>query len=61
MLLHCLTTGIALKLPGHMEVIFMRRKLLTGYLPLLRFSGINLNAIFFASKDGKEYFCKKPK
>jgi glycosyltransferase involved in cell wall biosynthesis len=36
-------------------------KTVTGYLPLLRFSGINLNAIFFASKDGKEYFKQKTK
>jgi glycosyltransferase involved in cell wall biosynthesis len=36
-------------------------KTITGYLPLLRFSGINLNAIFFVSKDGKEYFMQKTK
>jgi glycosyltransferase involved in cell wall biosynthesis len=36
-------------------------KTATGYLPLLRFSGIYLNAIFFASKDGKEYFKQKTK
>ena len=31
----------------------------TGYLPLLRFCGVKLDAIFFASKDGKEYFERK--
>jgi colanic acid/amylovoran biosynthesis glycosyltransferase len=30
-----------------------------GYLPLLRFSALNLDAIFFASKNGKEYFEEK--
>lgn len=30
-----------------------------GYLPLLRFTAVNLDALFFASKDGKEYFEKK--
>ena len=33
----------------------------SGYLPLLRFSALNLNAIFFVSKHGKEYFEKKIK
>jgi glycosyltransferase involved in cell wall biosynthesis len=28
----------------------------SGYLPLLRFSALNLDAIFFISKNGKEYF-----
>jgi glycosyltransferase involved in cell wall biosynthesis len=31
------------------------------YLPLLRFSAQNLNAIFFVSRHGKEYFEKKTK
>lgn len=33
----------------------------SGYLPLLRFSALNLNAIFFVSKHGKEYFEEKIK
>lgn len=33
----------------------------SGYLPLLKFSALNLNAIFFVSKHGKEYFEKKIK
>ena len=33
----------------------------TAYLPLLRFSASNLNAIFFVSKDGKSYFEEKTK
>jgi glycosyltransferase involved in cell wall biosynthesis len=30
-----------------------------GYLPLLRYSGLNLDAIFFVSKNGKDYFEEK--
>lgn len=33
----------------------------SGYLPLLRFSALNLNAIFFVSKHGKDYFEEKIK
>jgi len=33
----------------------------SGYLPLLKFSALNLNAIFFVSKHGKEYFEEKIK
>ena len=32
-----------------------------GYLPLLRFTALNLNALFFVSKDGKSYFEQKTK
>jgi len=32
-----------------------------GYLPLLRFTASNLNALFFVSKDGKSYFEQKTK
>lgn len=31
----------------------------SAYLPLLSFSASNLDAIFFISKDGKDYFVKK--
>ena len=31
----------------------------SGYLPLLKFSALNLDAIFFVSRHGKEYFIKK--
>jgi glycosyltransferase involved in cell wall biosynthesis len=31
----------------------------TGYLPLLRFCAVKLDALFFASKDGKEHFERK--
>lgn len=30
-----------------------------GYLPLLKFSALNLDAIFFVSRHGREYFIKK--
>jgi glycosyltransferase involved in cell wall biosynthesis len=33
----------------------------SGYLPLLKFSAINLDAIFFISKQGMQYFEKKTK
>lgn len=33
----------------------------SGYLPLLKFSALNLNTIFFVSNHGKEYFEKKIK
>jgi len=33
----------------------------SGYLPLLKFSAINLDAIFFISKQGKHYFEQKTK
>lgn len=45
---------------AHGSDIYEERTM-TGYLPLLKFSGLNLNAIFFASKDGKEYFKQKTK
>ena len=34
-------------------------KTLTRFLPLLKFTALNMNAIFFVSADGKEYFEKK--
>jgi glycosyltransferase involved in cell wall biosynthesis len=34
-------------------------KTLSGYLPLLKFSALKLDAIFFISANGKEYFAKK--
>ncbi len=33
----------------------------SGYLPLLKFSALNLDAIFFVSSHGREYFIKKTK
>jgi glycosyltransferase involved in cell wall biosynthesis len=36
-------------------------KTLSGYLPLLRFSALNLDAIFFVSKNGKEYIRERTK
>jgi glycosyltransferase involved in cell wall biosynthesis len=33
----------------------------SGYLPLLRFAANNLDAVFFASEDGKSYFEKRTK
>jgi glycosyltransferase involved in cell wall biosynthesis len=36
-------------------------KTASGYLPLLRFSALNLDAIFFISRHGKEYLEKKIK
>ncbi len=33
----------------------------SGYLPLLKFSALNLDAIFFISRHGREYFIKKTK
>lgn len=33
----------------------------SGYLPLLKFAALNLDAIFFISRHGKEYFEKKTK
>jgi glycosyltransferase involved in cell wall biosynthesis len=36
-------------------------KTVSGYLPLLRFSALNLDAIFFISKDGKEYIMNRTK
>lgn len=32
-----------------------------GYLPLLKFTALNLNAIFFISNNGREYFADKIK
>ncbi len=34
-------------------------KTMSGYLPLLKFSALRLDAIFFVSLNGKEYFAKK--
>jgi glycosyltransferase involved in cell wall biosynthesis len=45
---------------AHGSDIYEERTM-TGYLPLLKFSGLNLDAIFFASNDGKEYFKQKTK
>jgi glycosyltransferase involved in cell wall biosynthesis len=36
-------------------------KTISGYLPLLRFTALNLNAIFFISEHGKDYFTEKVK
>ncbi len=33
----------------------------SGYLPLLKFSALKLDAIFFVSRHGREYFIKKTK
>jgi glycosyltransferase involved in cell wall biosynthesis len=45
---------------GHGSDIY-EEKTDTGYLPLLRFSALKLDAIFFISNQGKEYFIKKTK
>jgi glycosyltransferase involved in cell wall biosynthesis len=36
-------------------------KTVQGYLPLLKFSALNLDSIFFVSKHGKQYFEEKTK
>jgi glycosyltransferase involved in cell wall biosynthesis len=45
---------------GHGSDIY-EEKTETGYLPLLKFSALKLDAIFFISKQGKEYFIQKTK
>jgi len=45
---------------GHGSDIY-EEKTEKGYLPLLKFSALKLDAIFFISKQGKEYFIQKTK
>ena len=43
---------------GHGSDIY-EEKTIKGYLPLMKFSALNLDAVFFISKQGKYYFEKK--